>query len=420
MRRRTPNREPFFTSVSPQEWGLVPAGDRDLPVAAALGLPASELESRARNNTFAWLPRQFDEEAGAFHGFYDARSRTFAPPQNVNLIAPFQCLAAFDRFGDERFLDMARRSADWLEGNLVETHPMSLVLGGVLDNIKRTQLWTKYTADWVVLNLSLWKRLQKEVYLERALQGSRFLLQSQNHAFAPKYDHWQEKWIADGWQSFGRAIIAMIALQECTGDEAWLERAAAWAEYGLTLQADTGCFHLINGTYYSSDIAADEIRGLIRTFIRTGDNRFLDAGLRFADWHLGRQAANGSWPLSEDRWGVEVGAHRGPGDMPNIAIALLLAHRTIGDARYVLGAARALRYSIAQQQLPGTGRHYVDDPVTHWGFWSWDPPYDYTMSADQSTHHVRGYWFFLDYLASLDTASREELRQAAAAAKDRR
>jgi hypothetical protein len=23
------------------------------------------------------------------------------------------------------------------------------------------------------------------------------------------------------------------------------------------------------------------------------------------------------------------------------------------------------------------------------------------MSADQSTHHVRGYWFFLDYMLSL-------------------
>jgi hypothetical protein len=101
--------------------------------------------------------------------------------------------------------------------------------------------------------------------------------------------------------------------------------------------------------------------------------------------------------------------------MPNIAIALLLAHRTVGEAAYVLGAARALRYSLAQQQVPGAGRHYADDPATHWGFWSWDPPYDFTMSADQSTHHVRGYWFFLDYLASLDASTGEELRRSAAA-----
>jgi hypothetical protein len=47
------------------------------------------------------------------------------------------------------------------------------------------------------------------------------------------------------------------------------------------------------------------------------------------------------------------------------------------------------------------GAPYVDNPNTHWGFWSWDPPYDYTMSADQSTHHTRGYWFFLDYMLSL-------------------
>jgi hypothetical protein len=93
--------------------------------------------------------------------------------------------------------------------------------------------------------------------------------------------------------------------------------------------------------------------------------------------------------------------------MPNIAIALLLAHRVTGKSKYIAGAARALRYSLSQQQLPDRpGQPYVDDPGTHWGFWSWDPPYDYTMSADQSTHHVRGYWFFLDYLLSM---SDEEL-----------
>jgi len=377
-----------------------------------LGLPAGELEDRARNNTYHWLRTQFSDELGAFHGYCDARSGTLAEPQTVNLIAPYQCIAAFDRYQDEQFLTMARRASDWLDGNLVETHPMSLVLGGVLDNIKTQQLWTKYTADYVTLNLGLWERLDEQTYLDRAVQSSRFLLQAQNHNFAPKYDHWHESWLPKGWQSFGRVIVALIALQELAGEEDWLERARAWAEHGLKLQADNGCFYLINNTYYSSDIAADEIRGLIRVAAQTGDQQCLDAAARFADWHLDRQDPDGSWPLSEDRWGVPVTNYKGPGDMPNIAIALLLTHKATGEARYVAGAARALRYSMSQQQVPGDpDGHYAEDPVTHWGFWSWDPPYDYTMSADQSTHHVRGYWFFLDYVSSLPDEEIQRIRK---------
>ena len=398
-------------TISPQGWGLRPAGNRDAPLLTDLGLPKETLEQRARNNTYIWLPNHYDETAGAFHGYYDARTGEWTEPQTVNLIAPFQCLAAFDRYRDEQFLQMARRAADWLHAEMVETHPMSLVLGGVRDNIKTTQLWTKYTADYVTLNLGLWERLAEEAYLARAEQSSRFLLQSQNHRFAPKYDHWQENWIPLGWQSFGRAIVAMISLQEFTHERQWLERASIWADYGLRLQADNGCFHLINNNYYSSDIAADEIRGLIRVYLRTDDRRFLDAALRFADWHLARQDARGTWPLSEDRWGVPVTHYRGPGDMPNIAIALLLAHKCTGESKYVDGAAKALRYSLTQQQLPDGDGPHVDDSNTHWGFWSWDPPYDYTMSVDQSTHHCRGYWFFIDYILSLDRGQVSRLRR---------
>jgi len=396
------SRRTVHMTISPRGWGVAPAGDGDHPLLAKVGLPKDELEIRARNNTFHWLTRQFDPEVGAFHGFYDPRDRSFADPQNVNLIAPFQCLAAFDRFADEMLIDMARRAADWLHENMVETHPMSLVLGGVRDNIKPDQLWTKYTADLVTLNLGLWERLGEQAYLDRALQGSRFLLQSQNHNFAPKYNHWHEQWLMKGWHSFGRVIVAMIALEEFVDDGFWLESATAWAEHALRLQADNGCFYLINDTYYSSDIAADEIRGLIRMYLRTQQREFLDASLRFADWHVQRQDPDGSWPLSEDRWGVAVTNYKGPGDMPNIAIALLLAHKVSRQSQYIASAAAALRYSLSQQQLPGeAGQPYADDEATHWGFWSWDPPYDYTMSADQSTHHVRGYWFFLDYLLAM-------------------
>jgi len=388
-------------TVSPQSWGLERSNHKDSKHLAALGLPKAELEFRARKNTYAWLARQFDHDAGAFHGYYDPRTKRLALPQTVNLIAPFQLIAAFDRYDDEQLLIMARRAADWLEYSLVETHPMSLVLGGVRDDFKPTQLWTKYTADYVTLNLALYERMKDEELLARAIRSSKFLLQSQNHGFAPKYDHAIERWMEKGWQSFGRVIVAMIALQEFTGEEEWLDRAMLWAEYGLGLQAADGCFYLINDDYYSSDIAADELRALVRAGWRSERSRYLNAAAKFANWHLDNQLPNGAWPLSADRWGVSVGDYIGPGDIPNIAIAMLLMHKATGDLKHLASAVRALRYSVAQQCLPQQERPTFDDVRLHWGFWSWDPRYDHTMSADQSTHHCRGYWFFLDYFLSL-------------------
>ena len=394
-------------TVSPQSWGLERSNHKTTKHLDFMGIPKRELEVRAKQNTYAWLMRQFNHDAGAFHGFYDPRSQQLALPQTANLIAPFQLIAAFDRYDDEELLAMARRCADWMEENMVESHPMSLVLGGVRDNIKPTQLWTKYTADYVTLNLALYERQEDEELLRRAIHGSKFLLQSQNHGFAPKYDHAIEKWMEKGWQSFGRVIVAMIALQEFTDEEDWLDRAMLWAECGVSLQAADGCFYLINDDYYSSDIAADEIRGLIRTYWRTQRTRFLNAATRFADWHLANQLPNGAWPLSVDRWGVSVADYVGPGDIPNIAIALFLAHKATRNIEYLASGVRAIRYSMTQQCIPGDPGPFADDPNTHWGFWSWDPRYDFTLSSDQSTHHVRGYWFFLDYFLSLPDAEQK-------------
>ena len=340
-----PPMQRIHMTVSPKSWSLDRSNGKDSSHLDAMGLPRAELEDRARHNTHDWLPRQFDDKVGAFHGYYDPRTKALAPPQTANLIAPFQLIAAYDRYDEERFLTMARRSADWLDKEMVEAHPMSLVLGGVRDNIKPTQLWTKYTSDYVTLNLALHERLDNDdEYLRRAVQSSKFLLQSQNHGFAPKFDHDLDDWIPRGWQSFGRVVVAMIALQEFTHDEEWLDRAMLWAEHGISLQAADGCFYLINDDYYSSDIAADEIRGLIRVFWRTRRQRFLNAAARFADWHLANQLANGAWPLSVDRWGVAVTDYIGPGDIPNIAISMLLMHKATDNIDYLVSAVRAIRY----------------------------------------------------------------------------
>ena len=129
--------------------------------------------------------------------------------------------------------------------------------------------------------------------------------------------------------------------------------------------------------------------------------QFRLAATRFADWHLNVQRPDGAWVLARDRFGNPVSDYVGPGDVPNIAIALLGIHQSTGDDRYLASALRAMHYALGKQVVPGGAPPWADREDVLWGYWSWDPHYDYTMSGDQVTHFCRGLWFIMDYLATL-------------------
>ncbi len=382
--------------ISPQDWGWpVFRGASEAPIAG-VGVSVAELEQRLRANTYEWLLGQFDEQQGAFHGFYRALQRQLEPPQTVNLIAPWQLLAAYDRYGDKLLLATACRAADWCYRHFVVSHPMSVVGGGVREGATSDELWTKFAAEFVILCVGLHRRTADEAYLQRARQSAGFLVQSARHGCAPRYDLRASAWRALGWQSFGRAIEAFLELERATVEPLWHEHALRWGELGLSLQAADGGYYLIDGEYFNTDIAADELRALAFLYERTGRQAYLDAAQRFAGWLLDRQREDGAWPLTIDRDGNVVVPTVGPGDVPNIAIALLRLHAITGEARYRAGALAAFRYSLGIQATPGSAHPYLDDPHVRWGFWSWDPYYDHTLSADQSTHHARGMMFLID------------------------
>ncbi|HOR00420.1 MAG TPA: AGE family epimerase/isomerase [Anaerolineae bacterium] len=382
--------------ISPQDWGWPSyPGTSDVPIDGVGASPA-ELERRVRAGTYEWLLAQFDEQAGAFHGFYSAPERRLEPPQTVNLIAPWQLLAAYDRYHDGALLATARRAADWFYRHFVVSHPMSVVMGGVREGAASDELWTKFAAEYVILCVGLHRRTGEEAYLRRAHESAGFLLQAARHGCAPKYNTRTSAWQELGWQSFGRAVEACLELERATVEPLWRERALRWGELGLGLQAGDGGFYLIDGEYFNTDLAADELRALTFLYERTGGQDFLGAAQRFAAWLLARQRPDGAWPLTIDRDDNVVVATVGPGDVPNIAIALLRLFAVTGEPRYRQAALAASRYSLSVQATPGSTHPYLDDPHVRWGFWSWDPYYDYTLSADQSTHHVRGMIFLLD------------------------
>ena len=388
--------------ISPQDWGLAVADATSETVIPELGVSPAELDRRIRGTTYEWLSRQFDPQSGAFYGFYGAPDKRFEPPQTVNLIAPWQCLAAYDRYADAGVLDLARRAYEWFYSRFVISHPMSVVAGGVREQLPNGELWIKFAAEFALLSIGLFQRTQDETYLIRARQSASFLIQSGRHSFAPRYNLATDEWLTRGWVSFGRAIEAFLALGELTGEPRWDGYAKSWGEYALSLQQEDGSFYLINDDYFNTDLVADELRGLTMLYELTGRSDYWQAAERFASWLISHQRADGAWPMTIDRDGNVVVSIVGPGDIPNIGIALLRMHRCKQDPRHLEAAARAFRYSLAQQILPGSDQPYAGDPNVQWGFWSWDPYYDYTLSGDQATHHARGMMFAMDYITWWD------------------
>jgi len=387
--------------ISPQDWGLSVSHSAEPASLPGLDLTSSDLEARIAGNLQSWLPHYVDDATGAVYGFYRAPDGYREPPQTANLIASWLLMAAHDRFGDAAFLERAVTALDFYYNRFVVSHPMSVVAGGARDGVETDTVWTKFSAEFTIGALGLYHRTQDAAWLARAEQSGRYLLQAARHGFAPTYDLAGHRWgdLTTGWDSWGRSVEACLLLAEATGDRGWRDLAVRWGEHGLTVQADDGCFYLIHGDYYNTDIAADELRGLTFLHELTGEARYLVAARRFADWHLAHQRADGAWPMTIDREGHIVIPTVGPGDMPNIAIALLrLAHIT-GSHAYRDAAMRAFRYALATQVLPGSDEPFADDPAMGWGFWSWDPYYDYTQSPDQATHHVRGMMFLLDMQA---------------------
>ncbi len=399
----------MFGIVSPQDWGLQPARGRVIQPWLDLGVAADEWEERARKATYEWLMRNWQEDKGAFAGHCRIGEACFEDPQLTNLIAPWQFMAAYDRYGDAELLRKAERAANWMYDNMVETHPMSVVVGAVRDSWCPSEVWIKFTAEFVILNLALYVRTRNGEYMRRAMQSVRFLIQAELHGHAPKFDLKEQQWITRGWQSFGRVIEAYLYLHEVTQDNRWLGRALSWGEYSLTLQAPDSAFYLINEEYYNTDIAADELRALTFLYERTNLPQFLTAAQRFADWHLKMQRPDGAWLLTVDRFSNPVSEYVGPGDVPNIATALLRLHKVTGETRYLASALKAMRYALRQQVVPGCDHPYSDNENAMWGYWSWDPYYDFTMSGDQVTHFARGLWFTIDYLASLPAEQTQEL-----------
>ena len=397
----------MYETISPRSWDIpVPTAQGKQRIEERTGFSYDEIERRCKQAVYAFLNRLYDPAAGALHHYYRADTKYISDMDSGNFLMAINYLAMYDRYDDQAMLSQAASCFTWAYTHWTETHPMMTWQGGVRDGFKPHELYVKYTGDAFCTCLALYRRTHDARFLFYLRQFHNFMKQARSAGYKYKYDTHTYAWSDTGfcWRAFGAPITAYLELYELTRDGRYREHALAWGEHALTLQAQDGAFYLIDGHFWNSDLAASELRGLVFLYEETGDTRFLTAARRYADWLLAHQRADGAWPLGIDTDGEECAPNVGPGDAPNIGISLVRLHRTTHDAAYLEAAVQTLRYSLALQAVED-GRYplYLDDPHVKWGFWSWEPLYDYSLSGDQSVHHVRGMLFIPDYLATLDS-----------------
>jgi hypothetical protein len=397
-----------YTPITSADWGLGSDALGDVAeVRAALGITRHELADRCRQAVESCLLRHYDASAGALHHYYRADTRELAPMDSGNFLMALTFLTSYDRSGDRDMLERAERCYRWAYHHCTETHPMFTWQGGVRDGFVPTELYVKYTADALVTAALLHARAPDATYLHHATQYHNFLKQARAAGFKAKFHRDRYAWSDRGfsWNAFGAPAIAYLELYGVTGDERYRRQALAWVEHGAAQQGPDGAFYLLDGQFWNSDLTALELLALVHAHELTGAGPYLRAAARFADWLVAVQREDGSWPIGIDREGEVVAPNAGPGDMPHIAMALVRLHGHTRQPAHLEAALAACRYALSLQAVPdGKYPDALDDPHVRWGFWSWDPPYDHSLSGDQMVHHVRGLPLVADYLAHLRSA----------------
>lgn len=395
----------MFETIFPENWEIKRPTKECEKVKEVLGHSIKELDERVTNCVYSFLDTLFDEKEQGLHHYYEADNKYYAELDSGNFLMALNYLTMYDMYQDAKMLERAEACFKWAYSHTTEIHPMFTWQGGVRDGFKSNELYVKYTGDAFMTCVSLFRRTKKEEYLFYIKQFHNFFKQAKKEGFKYKYNTDTYQWSDKGfvWRAFGFPVVSYIELYEATGEEKYLHEAIEWGNHGLTLQAEDGCFYLLDGEFWNSDLTATEIRGLCFLYELTKEDKYLKAAETYADWLIKNQREDGAWPIGIDTDGEVCAPNVGPGDMPNIAMAFVRIHMNIQNEKYLNAAILATKYAISMQAVEdGKYPLYLDDKSVKWGFWSWDPLHDNTLSGDQTVHHVRGILFIAYYLAKLN------------------
>ena len=399
-----------FSSVTPDEWGLDPEPRAGMEaIEAALGVSYGCLRERLTKALSHFVLGLYDTKLGALHHYYRPDIQYLSEFDSGNFLMALNFVVLSDTTGDSSALVKAESCYRYAMNHFCDRHPMAFWQGGVRDGLKPNELWVKYTGDAAWLATSLYRRTRNTNYLRDLHQFHNFFKRAREADFAYTFDTSTYAWKHQGnvWRAFGFPITAYLELYESTREQRFRDEALRWGQHALELQAPTGAFYLLDGHFWNSDLTAPELRGLINLWELSDETKFLDAATAYTDWLLLQQRNDGAWPLCIDLDEEVCVETVGPGDPPNIALSLVRLHAATGLDTYLHAATKAVRYGLSMQVCEeGAYPLYLDDPKAKWGFWSWDPLQDHSLSGDQSIHHVRGSLFLASYISALAEAGK--------------
>jgi len=227
------------------------------------------------------------------------------------------------------------------------------------------------------------------------------------------------------------AAAELLFAYEALGDERYLRAARNTAEMYLTTQ-DPELGSWVHGYYYDNGVyVPDAVDPLIQDHCQTGplmllcymhrvtgDQRYLDAAKRSADFLILAQNANGSWPhhwdvakrIGETARGVEGGGEVNDYGTSAPVVALLNMYRYTGEERYrdaaLRGADWLVEAFIDTGKLAGWAGQYDADnhPVEARHF---EPP-----SVTQYAARWAASGLFAAYSATLDDRYLRPVRRA--------
>ncbi len=397
----------MYEVINPESWGLkAPDASGEKKIEETLGISYETLKHRITKTVTSFIENLYNEEEKAMHHYYRADTKYKSEMDSGNFLMALNFLVVYDMTQDETLLEKAQNCFKWAYENTTETHPMFTWQGGVRDGFKPNELYVKYTGDAFITANALYKRTGDETYLFYIKQFHNFFKQARKAGFKYKYDTDTYTWSDTGfvWRAFGFPITAYLELYEITKEDKYKEEAKRWGEHALTLQEDSGAFYLIDGEFWNSDLAAPELRSLVYLYELTNDKKYLDAAQKYADWMIKHQREDGAWVIGIDNDEEVCAPNVGPGDTPNIAISLIRLHRHTRKENHLRAAIKAVEYGLSMQAVAeGKYPYHLDDPNVKYGFWSWEPLMDYSLSGDQSIHHIRGFLFVAHYIARVHT-----------------
>lgn len=330
----------------------------------------------------------YDEEQGSFRGYVTLTPEgALYHPCNLAplVIIPGEiAYLSYQEDIDERDLTKVLSSLDWLRNH--RGRELQPGITGILEDqeAKHSEAWVKYTAEAAIAEARMYQLLVKigwpepetEVHKNRAISYTEFLIAAARNGFAVKYSgSWEQK----GWHTFGRAIRALDEVFAMTLER----RYTTWAlRYGNNLSKR---LDELGGPFFrdeeselcfDSDISADPVRGLIRCYRLSGDEKYLRKAIEIGEWLMDKQLEDGAYPLrifknpnfnkatpnlddlrrilegrSEPGSALNLVGIASPGDTANITRALIKLWEATGNPDYITPINKGLAYCLYTQNM---------------------------------------------------------------------